>query len=211
MSSLDVWFTDYDFLLLSSGRERKQRAKILFHNTRHLSRRPWAGYTGRRKSLFPCQSRCNAIPHTLTSVQPAGGPSQGGEATMAGGEEWPWKTSPTVKRKICECCCHRWQNTAGCSLGRPNVFAIEFGENTFTHAPCNWKNTIICFSLLRNLLSCFQLHTPPVLLSILPSFPLSSLLQCFLQVKLKTNIRYWGLLYIVWLLFWHRPATSICV
>lgn len=106
-SSLDVWFTDYDFLLLSSGRERKQPAKILFHNTRHHSWQPWAGFTGRRKSLFPCQSHSNTIPHTLTSVQPAGGPSKGKrgkegrkEGRMReGGEERLWKTSLTARRK----------------------------------------------------------------------------------------------------------------
>ncbi len=187
-SSLDVWFIDYDFLLLSSGREGKQPAKILFHNIRHHSWQPWAGFTGRRKSLLPCQSRSNAIPHTLTLVQPAAGPSKGRDGRMDG---WGKEGGKAQKNKsdckeenlwvLCHCC----QSTVDCSCGHPNVLAIKFWENTLTHTHAhrrsNWKNTIICFSLLRNLLSCFQPYTPPPLY---PSFPPSFPLQCFLQFKL---------------------------
>lgn len=173
-SSLDVCFADYDFLLLSSGRERKQPAKILFHNIRHHSWQPWAGFTGRRKSLFPCQSRGNAIPHTLTSVQPAAGPSEGREARMDGrGKEGgkALKNKSDCKEESLWVLCHRCQSTADSNFGHPNVLAIKFWENALAHAHArrwrNCRNTVICFSLLRNLLSCLQACTssssPPFL------------------------------------------------
>lgn len=183
-SSLDVWFTDYDFLLLSSGRERKQPAKILFHNTRHHSWQPWAGYTGRRKSLFSCQSQQRHPTHTHLCAtrwraqqgkEKEGRKDGWGKEGRKGSEKQVWLQGKTF--------CHRCQNPADCSFSHPNVLAIKFWENTLAHAHglCKWKNTIICFWLLRNLLSCFQLYTPPPLH---PSFPPSSPLQCFLLLKL---------------------------
>lgn len=119
-SSLDVCFTDYDFLLLCSGRERKQPAKILFYNIRHHSWQPWAGFTGQREALFPCQSHGNAIPHTLTSVQPAGGPSEGKRRKEGRTDGWMrgrlWKTSLTARRKTFWVLCHRCQSTADSQL-----------------------------------------------------------------------------------------------
>lgn len=168
-SSLDVWFIDYDFLLLSSGWGRKQPAKMLFHNIWHHSWQPWAGFTGQRNLLLPCQFYSNAIPHTLTSVQPATGLSKEQEGSMDGRTGgWggkrnvreDWKTNLTAGRKTFWVLYHRCPSTADCSFGHPNVLAVKFEENTLVHTHahrwCNWKNTIICFSLLRNLLSCFQ-------------------------------------------------------
>lgn len=144
------------------GRE-KQPAKILFHNIRHHSWQPWAGFTGRRKSLFPCQSHSNAIPHTLTSVQPAAGPSEGRMDGWGKEEGKALKNKSDCKEENLWVLCHRCQSTADCGSGHPNVLVIKFGENTLahTHRWCNWKNTVICFSLLRNLLSWLQPLTPP--------------------------------------------------
>lgn len=69
-------------------------------------------------------------------------------------------------------CCHRCPSREGCGLGHPSVLEGSFKNiHMRTHRWCSWKKAIICFSLLRNLLSCFQpgRHPPSLHPSFLPS------------------------------------------
>lgn len=82
---------------------------------------------------FPCQSHSNAIPHTLTSVQPAGGPSEGKrrEGWLDEGRQgWrdggrALKNKPDCKEENLLSIVSSSQSTAHCSFGHPNVFAIK--------------------------------------------------------------------------------------
>lgn len=165
-SSLDVCFMDYDFSLPSSGWGRKQPAELLFRNIRHHSWQAWAGFTGRRKLLLPCRLHSNAIPHTLTSVQPAAGLTEERGWVAEGGKNnrrEDWETNLTPRRKTFRVLYQVQRRPA------KRVSSEVSPKHKRAHRWCEWKNTIICFSLLRNLLSRFQPCTPPA--SILSSLP----------------------------------------
>lgn len=225
-SSLDVCFTDSDFLLLCSGRERKQPAKILFYNIRHHSWQPWAGFTGQREALFPCQSHGNAIPHTLTSVQPAGGPSEGKrrkegrtDGRMRGRL---WKTSLTARRKTFWVLCHRCQSTADSQLRsskcvRNKVLKGNTLEHTLAlHADGVTERTPSSVSHCWGIFWAASNSTPILLrlLLLLPPFPPSSSLQrehtiseTVTSKRKWTDRRLWRLIYS--LIYYSSVPTTL--
>lgn len=161
---LNVWFIEYDFLLTSSRSGRKQPAKFQFRNIWHHSWQPWAGFTGQRKSLLPHRSYSNAIPHTLTSVQPARGPSEGKEGWVREEREGAlWKTHLTARRNL-------WRIVSShCSFGRPNVLAIKF--ETHSPAQSEVKKHNHLFLIVKESSERLPALQPPpsILLSFLPS------------------------------------------
>lgn len=191
-SSLDVWFTDSDFLLLTGGRQRKQPAKILFHNIRHHSWQPWAGFTGRRKSLFPLsvpQQRHPTHTHLCATRWRAergeekGGMAGWGQAGMEGWREGSEKQAWLQGGEPSEYCViepkySALQLRSSKCVRNKSFLRKHTPARTRARRRCNRKNTIICFSLLRNLLSAVQPCSPP------PPLSLSPPLQRFLQFKL---------------------------
>lgn len=184
-SSLDVWFRDDDFLPLSSGRERKQPAKILFHNNSASLLTTVSSLYWPEKSvvsLLVPQQRHPTHAHLCATRWRAWAKGKGKDGRTEGrvregkGSEkqvWLRGGEKTTLGALLSSLPER-------SFGHPNVLAIKFWENTLANAQRlrNRKNMVICFSLLWKFLSCL------LLLLSSPSFPLSSPLHCFLQLKL---------------------------
>lgn len=98
---------------------------------------------------------------------PLWNPLQGRAGGVKGGREGSTKQTWLQVRVWGGGLCHHCQSTAGYSSGHPNVLVIKFWKHTYTLMPALY--TIICFSLLRNLLSRFQnCVLPPPTLPFLP-------------------------------------------
>lgn len=131
-SSLDMCFIHSDLPGFYPVGGKKQPAKILFHNIQLHSWQPWAGFTGRRKLLFPCQSQNNAILHIFTSVQPAVGLSKRKHKRWDRGMD-RWGKERLKNKSVCKKETLRVVSSHCQRLRSPNVLAIKLGENTHTH------------------------------------------------------------------------------